>query len=113
MTSITTRKAIILGASALLIGITGVARAQDTNWDKEHPRREEVNKRLENQNERIHKEVAEGEMSKAKAARLHKEDHQIRKEERAMASQNGGHITKEEQKTLNQQENAVSRKIGN
>jgi hypothetical protein len=112
MTSITTRKAIILGASALLIGITGVARAQDTMWDKEHPRREEVNKRLANQNERIHKEVAEGEMSKAKAARLHKEDHQIRQEERAMASQNGGHITKQEQKTLNQQENAVSRQIG-
>jgi len=29
-----------------------------------------------------------------------------------MASQNGGHITKQEQKTLNQQENAVSRQIG-
>ena len=29
-----------------------------------------------------------------------------------MASQNGGHITKQEQRTLNQQENAVSRQIG-
>ena len=29
-----------------------------------------------------------------------------------MASQNGGHITKREQKTLNQQENAVSKQIG-
>jgi len=113
MTSITTRKAIVLGASALFLALTGAAHAQETKWDKEHPRREEVNKRLENQNDRIHKEVAEGEMSKAKAARLHKEDHQIRQEERAMASQNGGHITKQEQKTLNQQENAVSRKIGN
>ena len=28
-----------------------------------------------------------------------------------MASQNGGHITKQEQRTLNQQENAVSRQI--
>ncbi len=113
MTSMTTRKAIILATSTLLIGLTGVARAQDTTWDKAHPRREEANNRLENQNDRIHKEVAQGDMSKAKAARLHKEDHQIRQEERAMASQNGGHITKQEQKTLNQQENAVSRKIGN
>jgi hypothetical protein len=29
-----------------------------------------------------------------------------------MASQNGSHITRLEQRTLNQQENAVSRQIG-
>jgi hypothetical protein len=29
-----------------------------------------------------------------------------------MARQNGSHITKQEQKTLNQQENGVSRAIG-
>ncbi len=29
-----------------------------------------------------------------------------------MASQNGGHITKSQQRILNQQENAVSRQIG-
>lgn len=46
------------------------------------------------------------------AAALHKQDRQIRAEECLMASQNGGHITKQEQKTLNQQENAVSKQIG-
>ena len=56
--------------------------------------------------------VAESDMSKAKAARLHKDDRQIRQEERDMASQNGGHITKQEQRTLNHQENKVSQKIG-
>ena len=81
-------------------------------WKKDHPRRAQVNDRLANQNKRINEEVKEGEMSKAKAARLHKEDRQIRQEERAMASQNGGHITKQEQRTLNQQENAVSKQIG-
>jgi hypothetical protein len=30
-----------------------------------------------------------------------------------MASQDGGHITKQEQKTLNQQENQVSKEIKN
>ena len=29
-----------------------------------------------------------------------------------MARQNGGHITRSEQRSLNQQENAVSREIG-
>ena len=84
----------------------------DTKFQKDHPRREQVNSRLENQNDRINKEVKEGDMSKAKAAKLHKADKQIRQEERDMAAQNGGHITKQEQKTLNQQENMNSKKIG-
>ena len=97
--------------AAIGISISSGAVAE-TKWEKEHPRRDQVNDRLENQNKRIHNEVKEGEMSKAEAAKLHKEDHQIRQEERDMAAQNGGHITKQEQKVLNQQENAVSKQIG-
>ena len=93
-----------------LAGLVGTASADDT-WQKNHPRREQVNQRLSNQNRRIHNEVKEGEMSKGKAAQLHHEDHQIRQEERDMASQNGGHITKTEQKALNQQENSISNQI--
>ena len=81
-------------------------------WAKAHPRRAEVNARLANQDRRIHQKVAHGEMSHAHAAQLHHEDRQIRREERMMASQHGGHITKAEQRALNQQENAVSRQIG-
>jgi len=92
-------------------GITTSAMA-DTQWQKNHPRREQVNNRLANQNTRIHREVKEGELTRGQARALHKDDRQIRKEERLMASQNGGHITKQEQRTLNQQENAVSRQIG-
>ena len=107
------KQAILLSVlSAFVAGSAASAFAADDNWAKTHPRRAEVNKRLGNQHKRINKEVKEGEMSKAKAARLKKDDRQIRGEERAMAAQNGGHITKQEQKTLNQQENAVSQKIG-
>jgi len=81
-------------------------------WAQYHPRRAEVNARLNNQNKRINKELKEGEITKGQANALHKEDHQIRQEERDMASQNGGHITKAEQGVLNQQENAVSKEIG-
>jgi hypothetical protein len=101
----------VAAAVMTLAGITNTALADD-QWQKDHPRREQVNNRLANQNRRIHNEVKEGEMSKAQAAQLHKEDRQIRGEERAMASQNGGHITKSEQKVLNQQENQVSKQIG-
>jgi len=92
-------------------GIAGSAMAE-SKFAKDHPRRHQVNSRLNNQNKRIHQEVKEGEMSKGQAAKLHKEDRQIRGEERSMASQNGGHITKQEQSTLNKQENGVSKQIG-
>jgi hypothetical protein len=98
-------------AGAFAVGMAGSALAE-TQWEKDHPRRDQVNDRLQHQNKRIHQEVKEGEISKTQAAHLHKEDRQIRREERLMASQNGGHITKQEQKTLNQQENHVSQQIG-
>ena len=106
------KKALILGLGALFVAAAGMARADDGQWDKNHPRRAEVNARLANQNKRINEKVADGQMSQAKAARLHQEDRQIRGEERAMASHDNGHLTKADQRSLNQQENAVSRQIG-
>ena len=111
MTSKTHKFLTVAIAGMALAGFVGTASAE-TQWQKNHPRRTQVNHRLANQNRRIHNEVKEGEISKSQAASLHKEDHQIRQEERDMASQNGGHITKSEQRVLNQQENQVSKQIG-
>ena len=106
-------KLVLSMALIALLGIsTSSFAAGGGKWACHHPRRAEVNARLENQDRRIHKERKEGEITKAQAAGLHKEDHQIRQEERDMASQDNGHITKQEQKTLNQQENQVSKQIG-
>ena len=106
------KKAAVLSISlATLLGVSTLASAE-TTWQKNHPRRTQVNARLANQHKRITKEVKEGDLTHKQAATLRKDDHQIRQEERAMASQNNGHITKSEQKVLNQQENAVSSKIG-
>jgi hypothetical protein len=104
----------ILTVTAVTVSLAGMASTAlaETQWQKDHPRRTEVNKRLANQNARIKQERKEGEITKAQAQQLHKQDHQIRQEERDMASQNGGHITKSEQRVLNQQENGVSKQIG-
>jgi len=102
----------VAAASLALAGFASSAFAQETQWQKNHPRRTEVNARLANQNNRIHNEVKDGQISKAQAQKLHSEDHAIRQEERTMASTNGGHITKAEQRSLNQQENQVSKQIG-
>jgi hypothetical protein len=100
-----------LAALVLTAGLTGVAMA-DTAWEKHHPRRDEVNDRLAHQDKRINKELKEGDITKAQAKALHKDDHKIRQEERDMAHLDNGHITKLDQKALNQQENTVSKDIG-
>jgi hypothetical protein len=105
-------KLTLAATTCILASALATNALAEGQWDKDHPRRAEVNGRLANQNQRIKNEVKDGQISKGQAAQLHSEDHQIRQEERDMASQNGGHITKQEQRTLNQQENGVSRQIG-
>ena len=108
----TLAKTAIFVMSFALVGSTVSAAFAETQWERNHPRRDQVNDRLTNQNRRINHELKEGEITKQQANQLHREDHAIRHEERTMAKFNGGHITKDEQKALNQQENAVSRQIG-
>jgi len=96
-------------ALALLLAMP--ALAQETQWQKDHPRRTEVNKRLENQNKRIDQGAQSGKLTPGQAGQLHKEDKQIRKEERHMAAKDGGHLTKQDQRKLNRQENKVSKQI--
>ena len=109
--SISMKRALCLAAVlAVFTAAAGTASA-DTTWQKNHPRREQVNHRLNNQDKRIHNDVKNGTLTKGQAASLHKDDHQVRQEERDMASQNGGHITKGDQKVLNQQENGISQQI--
>jgi len=97
-------------ALVAFVSLVGSASAQ-TTWQKDHPQRTEVNHRLNNQDARIHQDVKNGTLSKSQAASLHQQDHQVRQEERDMASQNGGHLTKQEAGTLNSQENAISKQI--
>jgi hypothetical protein len=103
------RIAVIAMSLGVLAGTTEIASA---GWAWNHPRRAEVNGRLANQNARINQEYREGEISRGQANALHRQDRFIRTEERFMASQHGGHITRAEQRSLNQQENGVSRRIG-
>ncbi len=102
----------MLALSFVMVGGSIADAAAETQWERNHPRRDQVNDRLANQNRRIDQEVREGEITRGQANKLHREDHAIRQEERTMSRLNGGHITPAEQKALNQQENAVSRQIG-
>jgi len=98
-------------ATALSLGIAASASA-DTVWQSHHPRREEVNNRLNNLNHRIGVERAEGEISTRQARSMRAKDRTIRAQERFDASFSNGHITRAEQRALNQDENGLSRQIG-
>jgi len=106
-------KSLRMGAAAAFVALFGLAGAASAStWTESHPRRAEINHRLANQNHRIDSEVRQGEISRGQAHALRRQDRTIRHEERFMAAQNHGHITHAEQRSLNQQENGVSREIG-
>lgn len=93
------------------LALCGAAGASAGTWQDNHPRRVEVNHRLENQNDRISHNLHDGNISYRQAAYLHQEDRNIRYRERRDASMNGGHLTRGEQYRLNHQENRVSGQI--
>ena len=103
------RLATVVFAGTLVMAGSAFA---ETSWERNHPRRDQVNDRLANQSRRINQEYREGEITRGQARALHREDRQVRREERTMASLDGGHITRADQRALNQQENAISHQIG-
>lgn len=103
----------LTAAYIVALGLISTSVFAQAKFDKTHPRRAQVNSRLNNQNARVDNKVANDKMSKGEAAKIHGQDHAIRKEERRDAAANGGHITKAEQKHINHQENHVSKEIKN
>ena len=105
----------LLAAAGLAFAIGGVATSASaaTPWQIHHPRRVEVNLRLDRQNERIREERRDrGRSPPPEAFRLHLADHRVRLQERWFARHDGGHLTRWEQARLNHRENFISHRIG-
>lgn len=94
----------ILGSS----GLAAAALAQDV---PDHPRVNEVNQRLDNQQARINQGLAKGTMSGKQAARDEARDTNIAQRESRDEAKHNGHLTKGEQRRLNRSENRNSRHI--
>jgi hypothetical protein len=105
----------LLRVGALALSFTVLAACVGTSsaspWTASHPWRAQVNSRLALQNARIHFARSTGQITAFQARKLHREDRTMRREERLMASMNGGHLTKSEHRMLNRQENVVSHRI--
>ena len=101
---------VLLGISCVMLSTGATAGAR---WDAHHPRRDQVNDRIQHQNHRITQERREGELTAAQAHALRASDRATLAQERADARTNGGHITRVQQRQLNGELNAESKAIGN
>jgi hypothetical protein len=87
---------------------SSLAMAQDV---PDHPRVNEVNQRLDNQQARINQGLANGTMTGKEAAHDEAHDANIAKRESVDEAKHDGHLTKAEQNRLNKSENKNSRRI--
>src|SRR5580658_8295724 len=91
----------ILLASALLVGIVGIAGAQDNR----------IQERKENQQDRIAQGVRSGSLTPRETAHLENKEAGLNKEIRNDRRQNGGNLTNKEKAQVNRQQNHLSRDI--
>src|SRR5580658_10304836 len=91
----------ILLASALLVGIVGIAGAQDNR----------IQERKENQQDRIANGVKSGSLTPRETAHLENKEAKLNKEIRTDRKANGGNLTDNEKKQVNRQQNTLSKDI--
>jgi len=103
--------AVAVALASLVMGSAHLAFAQTTSADPGHPRINEVEQRIQNQQDRVDKGVSDGQINANQAAR---DDAKLGREQASLnqdAAKNGGHITKTEQRNLNRRLNKGSRAI--
>ncbi len=97
-------------AVAILCGLGLTANAQNTTGSNKEGKGE-VNRRLENQNDRINQGAKSGELTKNETKTLRTEEKGLRSEVKAERKANGGHLNKQEKQNFNRQLNRESREI--
>ena len=105
-------RTLLIAAAGLTmaVGAAGAASAE-TPWQAHHPRRVEVNHRLNHINRQIRLERHFGALSAAQARRMHERDYAIRMQERRFARHDGSHLTRREQVHLNHEETRLHRHV--
>jgi hypothetical protein len=70
-----------------------------------------INQRKENQQDRIAQGVKSGQLTAGETSHIEHQEAGINKEEKGMRAQDNGHLTKQDKKTINQQQNQESKRI--
>lgn len=122
MTMKITNSLLILAIGGLLLSASAFAQsstASGTNqsaagagvYDPGHPRVNEVNQREQNEQNRIANGVHDGSLTPQEASRLEKNQANIQRHEQKMMARDGGHLTQQDQRRLNQAQNRQSHAI--
>jgi len=112
-----TNSLLILAVGGLMLAGSASAQTSTTSGagpgvvDPGHPRVNQVNRREENQQQRIGNGIKSGKLNSQQAANLEKRETSVQnREKRDMAAHNG-HLTKAEQNGINRQQNRISKSI--
>jgi hypothetical protein len=107
---------LVLAVGGLMFA--GSAAAQTTTsgagpgvFDPGHPRVNEVNGRAENQQQRIANGVSNGSMNPSETANVERREASVQKQEQNDMAKHNGHLTKAEQRHLNQRQDRISHSI--
>ena len=112
-----TKSLLTLAVGGLMLAGSASAQTSTTSGagpgvvDPGHPRVNEVNKREENQQQRIGNGVKSGKLSAQQTSNLEKREANVQNREQKDMAAHNGHLTKAEQKGINRQQNRVSKSI--
>ena len=99
-------KALLLAGVVTLSPIAVFAQTTSTGATKPT-----INQRKENQQDRIAGGVKSGQVTPGETSRLEHQEAGINREEHGMRAQDNGKLTKQDRRTLTQQQNQESRRI--
>lgn len=113
-----TNSLLVLAVGGLMLAGSAAAQTNSNTSgagagvdDPNHPRVNQINRREQNQQNRIANGIKNDKLTPAQAARLEKgQQRLVNNEKKDMAADNG-HLTKKDQRQLNREANRQSRKI--
>jgi hypothetical protein len=106
------RKFFFVSACAMLLASPAMAQTTTTDTDPGHPRVNEVDQRIQDQQSRTANGVDTGTIaSPQRAAADEARDSHVANEARRDEAANNGHLTKQEQRRMNRQLNRNSKHI--
>ena len=117
MTNKITKSLLVLVASGLMF--VGAAAAQQDNTsgagagkvDPGHPRVNQVNKREQNQQNRIGNGAKSVQLTPGETRRLEHGEQRLQNNEKKDMAKDNGHLTKQDQRQLNREANHMSKRI--
>jgi hypothetical protein len=116
MSKITQLLAVLAVGGLMFVG-SAAAQSSNTSGagpgadDPNHPRVNQINGREQNQQDRIANGMKDGQLTPGQAANLEKGEQRLENNEKRDMAKDNGHLTKQDQRQLNHEENRMSNKI--